>query len=336
MNIIVTGGAGFIGSTFVRRALRQGHKVTNIDKLTYAGSLDNLRDCVNPTPPPQPNYRFFQEDVCDRPAILSILSEAQPEVIVHMAAETHVDRSIECADQFVRTNVLGTQAMLDAALNCSKKSRKPLFLYISTDEVFGSIPGTGRFSEESPYRPNSPYAASKAASDFLVRSYRNTYGLRTITVNASNNYGPYQFPEKLIPLSISNALKKLPIPIYGDGMQVRDWLYVEDHVDALFSLIDKGREGESYCIGADCERNNLDVIRQICGLLSQKLDDEFDYESLITHVKDRLGHDLRYATDSSKLRTHTEWTPTTSFEEGLSKTVDWYIKKSSNNCSTKS
>ncbi|MDR1031781.1 MAG: dTDP-glucose 4,6-dehydratase [Holosporales bacterium] len=332
MNILITGGAGFIGSAFVRRALRQGHKIANIDKLTYAGNLDNLRDCTNPPPP---SYRFFQEDICNRSAILSILSKAQPEIIVHMAAETHVDRSIECADQFVRTNVLGTQVMLDVVLNCSKSDRRPLFLHISTDEVFGSIPGTGRFSEESPYRPNSPYAASKAASDFLVRSYRNTYGLRTITVNASNNYGPYQFPEKLIPLAISNALKKQPIPIYGNGMQVRDWLYVEDHIDALLTLIDNGKAGESYCIGADCERNNLDVIRQICRLLGQKLDDGFDYESLITHVKDRPGHDLRYATDSSKLRTHTKWTPKTSFEEGIGKTVDWYIKRSHQDCSAK-
>ncbi|MDR1475614.1 MAG: dTDP-glucose 4,6-dehydratase [Holosporales bacterium] len=326
MNILVTGGAGFIGSAFVRRAIHEGHNVANIDKLTYAGDLNNLNGCSG-----FPNYRFFHEDICSRSAILSIMENTRPEVIVHMAAETHVDRSIACIDQFLQTNVLGTQALLDSTLEYQQTHKSPLFMHISTDEVFGSIPKAGRFNEDSLYRPNSPYAASKASSDFFVKAYQNTYGLRTVTVNSSNNYGPRQFPEKLIPLTISKALNKQPIPVYGDGMQVRDWLYVEDHVDALVALIKSGKEGESYCIGANCERENLNVVKHICCLLSCMCDDGFSYENLIKHVKDRPGHDVRYATDASKLHAHTGWAPKIFFDEGLKKTVGWYMERFNTN-----
>ena len=325
MKILVTGGAGFIGSNFVCYALEKGYEIINIDSLTYAGNLNNLNGYKN-----HPKYNFYQEDICDRKTIEKIIFEHQPQAILHMAAESHVDRSIDCADEFIRTNILGTHSMLEASLKYyrEKNSEGFRFLHLSTDEVFGALGIDGQFDETMPYLPNSPYAASKASSDLLVRSYHKTYGLPTVTVNASNNYGPKQYVEKLIPLTILNALDHKPLPIYGDGQQVRDWLYVEDHVNALDSLLSKGQIGESYCIGSENEMANLDIVKKICAILdtlksSNKIK---SYAELIHFVKDRPGHDFRYATNADKIKDHTGWTAKTPFEEGLEKTVQWYIK----------
>jgi dTDP-glucose 4,6-dehydratase len=324
MKILVTGGAGFIGSHFVCRALKDGHEVVNIDKLTYAGNLDNLEHWKS-----HPKHSFYQEDICHRDALIIILTKHRPEVVVHMAAESHVDRSIDCSDEFIRTNVNGTHALLEAVRSYSTdlKSDTFRFLHLSTDEVFGALGPTGQFDETQPYRPNSPYAASKAASDLLVRSYFKTYGIPTLIGNSSNNYGPKQYPEKLIPLTILNALEQKPLPIYGDGQQVRDWLFVEDHVEALFSLLQSGQIGESYCVGSANEMTNLTLVSSLCRILDELRPAHQPYEKLITFVKDRPGHDYRYATNSSKVRVQTGWSAKTSFQEGLRQTVQWYVSQ---------
>ncbi len=328
MKILVTGGAGFIGSNFVCHALEQGHEVINIDKLTYAGNLENLEDYKD-----HPSHHFYKKDICDRDAIKAIIFKHAPDGIIHMAAESHVDRSIDCADEFIRTNINGTHALLDAALSYYKQldnKESFRFIHLSTDEVFGALSSTGKFDETMPYRPNSPYAASKASSDLLVRSYYKTYGLPTITINASNNYGPKQYPEKLIPLTILNALEHKPLPIYGDGCQIRDWLFVHDHVEALMAVLENGKVGESYCIGAENEISNLELVSHICELLDHLKPFEKSYRELIAYVKDRPGHDFRYATNASKLKSHTGWSSKVSFEEGLQATIRWYMERFEN------
>jgi len=309
VKLFVTGGAGFIGSHFIRHMLRThpGCQIVNFDKLTYAGNLDNVRDVEA-----SPRYRFVRGDICDPSAVLAALEEGT-DAIVNFAAETHVDRSIEEAAPFVRTNVLGVQVLLDAA----RVRRVQRFVQVSTDEVMGSLGPTGYFTEESPLRPNSPYAASKAAAELLVRAAHRTFGMDVLIVRAGNNYGPYQFPEKLIPLVITNAMADLPLPIYGDGRQVRDWIYVEDYCRALDLILYRGRAGEIYCVGARAERTNLEVVEMILGLLGKPL-------SLIRFVEDRPGHDRRYAIDPSKVEREFGWRPLETFESGLRKTIAWY------------
>jgi len=326
MKILITGGAGFIGSNFVCAALARGHTVINVDKLTYAGNLKNLEGYVG-----HPQYSFYQEDICNGEALEKIITEHAPDVILHMAAESHVDRSIDCADDFIRTNIGGTYTLLKAAFKyyaALKDKENFRFIHLSTDEVFGALGATGQFDETMPYRPNSPYAASKASSDLLVRSYYQTYGFPAIIVNASNNYGPKQYPEKLIPLTILNALEGKSLPLYGDGQQVRDWLFVEDHVKALFSLITDGKCGESYCIGGANEMSNLTLVSLICEILDELRPSGTPYRSLITFVKDRPGHDVRYATNTAKLKAATGWAPQVAFQEGLKKTIAWYLQHS--------
>ncbi len=325
MKILVTGGAGFIGSNFVCSMLEKGHQVITIDLLTYAGNLENFGEYKN-----HKNHFFYKEDICNGPALDSILVQHQPEVVIHMAAESHVDRSIDCPDDFIKANVMGTYTVLNAVLSYYKKS--PLkdsfrFVHLSTDEVFGALGAEGKFNESMPYRPNSPYAASKASSDHLVRSYHKTYGLPTIIVNSSNNYGPKQYPEKLIPLTILNACELKNLPVYGNGEQIRDWLYVDDHVRALYSLIEWGNIGSSYCVGSDNERTNLSLVETICELLDELRPYSLftSYKELITFVSDRPGHDFRYATDASLLKSDTGWKPQISFKDGLRKTVQWYL-----------
>ncbi len=309
MKLFVTGGAGFIGSHFIRHMLRThpGCQIVNFDKLTYAGNLDNVRDVEA-----SPRYRFVRGDICDPPAVLAALEEGT-DAIVNFAAETHVDRSIEEAAPFVRTNVLGVQVLLDAA----RARRVQRFVQVSTDEVMGSLGPTGYFTEESPLRPNSPYAASKAAAELLVRAAHHTFGMDVLIVRAGNNYGPYQFPEKLIPLMITNAMADLPLPIYGDGRHVRDWMYVEDYCRALDLILHRGRAGEIYCVGARAERTNLEVVEMILELLGKP-------RSLIRFVEDRPGHDRRYAIDPSKVEREFGWRPLETFESGLRKTIAWY------------
>jgi dTDP-glucose 4,6-dehydratase len=325
---LVTGGAGFIGSA-VARALIQTtpHRVLVVDKLTYAGSLSSLAPVSN-----DPRFGFLQEDVCNGPAIAAALANFQPDAIMHLAAESHVDRSISGPAAFIETNLVGTFTLLDAALNywrglASPKQDAFRFHHISTDEVFGSLGPTGQFSEATAYAPNSPYAASKAGADHLVRAWVHTYGLPAIVTNCSNNYGPYQFPEKLIPLMTLYALEGKKLPVYGAGVNVRDWLYVEEHAEALLLVVERGRVGESYNIGGDSERRNIDVVEAICDLV-----DEFapnaaigPRRGLISFVDDRLGHDLRYAVDCSKMAREFGWRPRETFETGLRKTVRWYL-----------
>ncbi len=323
MKILLTGGAGFIGSNFAIHLLEKGHHIINVDKLTYAGNLKNLEDFLN-----HPNHFFHQVDICDKKSISALLGDYEPDAIMHMAAESHVDRSIDCADDFIKTNINGTYALLECALKYYKKTSNSFrFLHLSTDEVFGALGPMGRFDETSPYHPNSPYAASKASSDMLVRSYNKTHGLPTIIINASNNYGPKQYAEKLIPLIILNALEHKPLPIYGNGQQVRDWLYVEDHVKALELLLKKGEVGESYCIGANNELTNLQLVETIAEMLDEihPSSQVSSYKKLITFVTDRPGHDFRYATDSTKLKS-LGWAPVISLHNGLKETVEWYVK----------
>ncbi|HUQ26128.1 MAG TPA: dTDP-glucose 4,6-dehydratase [Burkholderiales bacterium] len=321
--LLVTGGAGFIGSNFVLSTLAlTGEAIVNLDKLTYAGSVANL-DSVKTNS----RHVFVRGDICDRELVRSLLRQHKPRAIVHFAAESHVDRSIAGPADFIQTNVVGTFALLEEARSHAEKNRDFRFLHVSTDEVYGSLAlDEAPFSETHPYAPNSPYAASKAAADHLVRAYCHTYGLPTLTTNCSNNYGPRQFPEKLIPLVIRNALAGERLPVYGDGRNRRDWLYVDDHCDALRLVLEKGVAGETYNIGGESERGNLDVVRTICAALDRARPRKSGgYADLIEFVADRPGHDLRYAMDISKIRTELGWSPKVPFEQGLEKTVRWYL-----------
>ena len=322
MKILVTGGCGFIGSNFVCYSLANGFEIINVDKLTYAGNLDNLGEFKN-----HPKHHFYQIDICDGEVLLEILLKHKPDAVVHMAAESHVDRSIDNAFEFIRTNINGTYSLLDACLKYYKQSNSNFrFLHLSTDEVFGALGADGKFDEICRYQPNSPYAASKASSDLLVRSYFKTYGLPAIIVNCSNNYGPKQYPEKLMPLTILNALEGKQLTIYGDGKQVRDWLYVMDHVEALHALLNNGQIGESYCIGSDNEIQNIELVNMICEVLDEIKPENAPHNQLIEFVKDRPSHDFRYATDASKLKNHTGWQAKTSFKDGLHQTVACYVE----------
>ncbi len=327
MRILVTGGAGFIGSALVRRLVAGGADVLTYDKLTYAGHTDNLAEVID-----HPRHRFRQADICDRPALAGAFAEFRPDAVMHLAAETHVDRSIEAPAGFVETNVVGTAGLLDAALaywralDQQGRANFP-FLSVSTDEVFGALGPTGAFDESSPYRPNSPYAASKAAADHLARAYHRTYGLPVLITNSGNNYGPYQFPEKLVPLVILNALDGRPLPVYGAGANVRDWIHVNDHAAALELILTKGRVGESYLVGARAERTNLDLVRAICQILDRQVASAAHrpHESLLKFVADRPGHDARYALDPAKLEGELAWRAQYSLEIGLGDTVAWYM-----------
>ena len=327
-NVLVTGGAGFIGSAVCRHLAGAGYRVTNVDKLTYAGNLASLRSIENVH-----NYRFEQADVCDDRAILSIMRRDDIDIVMHLAAESHVDRSIDGPGAFIETNIVGTYRMLNAALEYWRgleERRRPAFRFhhISTDEVFGDLPfDSGIFTEDTPYAPSSPYSASNAASDHLVRAWHETYGLPVVLSNCSNNYGPFHFPEKLIPLVILNALDGKPLPVYGAGANVRDWLYVEDHARALELVATRGVPGESYNVGGNSERTNLSVVESICDILDTRRprSKSARYRDLITFVTDRPGHDRRYAIDASKIERELGWKPSETFETGLARTVDWYL-----------
>jgi dTDP-glucose 4,6-dehydratase len=324
---LVTGGAGFIGSAVVRHLISAtDNHVLVVDKLTYASNLDSLAPVKD-----HPRYSFVQADVADDETIRELFASFHPDMVMHLAAESHVDRSIDGPAAFIRTNVVGTFVLLQQALGhwrklSSEKAERFRFHHISTDEVFGSLGPDGFFHEESSYRPNSPYAASKAASDHLVRAWHHTYGFPVVISNCSNNYGPYHFPEKLIPLTILNALERKPLPVYGTGENVRDWLFVEDHARALLSIAERGRDGQSYNVGGNCEKSNISVVRAICALVDEFSPDSVGpRERLITFVADRPGHDLRYAIDARKIRQELGWYPQETFETGLRKTVEWYL-----------
>ncbi|WP_287886059.1 MULTISPECIES: dTDP-glucose 4,6-dehydratase [Paracoccus] len=323
MKILVTGGAGFIGSAVVRLAVARGHRVVNLDSLTYAANLENVASVSG-----SPLYAFEQADIRDRAALDRILAEHRPDAIMHLAAESHVDRSIDGPGAFIETNVTGTYNLLEAARAWWTAQGRPegfRFHHISTDEVFGSLGETGQFTEDTPYDPRSPYSASKAASDHLVRSWHETYGLPVVLTNCSNNYGPFHFPEKLVPVVILNALHGRPIPVYGDGGNVRDWLYVEDHADALLLVLEKGRIGRSYNIGGENEARNIDLVRTICGHMDRLRPNAAPHDRLITFVTDRPGHDRRYAIDPGRVRSELGWRPSVTVEEGLRRTVEWYL-----------
>lgn len=328
MRVLVTGGAGFIGSALVRRLMAQTDwLVVNLDKLTYAGNLESLADARH-----HPRHLFCQADICDAAAVRAIFARERPEAVIHLAAESHVDRSIDGAAPFIATNLGGTFTLLEAALEywrgLDATARAAFrFQHVSTDEVYGSLGPSGRFSEDSPYRPNSPYSASKAGSDHLVRAWHHSFGLPTLITNCSNNYGPYQFPEKLIPLTIVRALRGETLPVYGRGENVRDWLHVEDHAAALQAVLQQGRPGEVYNIGGDAERRNIEVVQSICRLLDEMLPDSphRPHAGLIGFVTDRPGHDLRYAIDAGKIARELGWRPAHDFEHGLRQTVRWYL-----------
>ncbi|KMK63948.1 dTDP-glucose 4,6-dehydratase [Puniceibacterium sp. IMCC21224] len=324
MKILITGGAGFIGSAVVRRAIADGHEVVNLDALTYAACLDNVAQVAD-----HPGYAFEQADIRDRAAVDGVLARHTPDAIMHLAAESHVDRSIDAPDAFVTTNINGTYTMLEAARAYWQAQGRPegfRFHHISTDEVFGSLGATGQFTEDTPYAPNSPYSASKAASDHLVRAWHETYGLPTVMTNCSNNYGPYHFPEKLIPVVILKALAGEPIPVYGQGLNVRDWLFVEDHAAALLLVLQQGQVGRSYNIGGENEVSNIDLVRMLCAILDDRRPQARPHADLITYVTDRPGHDLRYAIDPSRMRDELNWRPSLTLAEGLARTVDWYLE----------
>ncbi|WP_017999666.1 dTDP-glucose 4,6-dehydratase [Paracoccus sp. N5] len=323
MKILVTGGAGFIGSAVVRLAVARGHAVVNLDALTYAANLENVASVAD-----DPHYAFEQVDIRDRAGLDRVLAAHKPDAIMHLAAESHVDRSIDGPGAFIETNVTGTYNLLEAARAHWVGQGRPegfRFHHISTDEVFGSLGETGQFTEETPYDPRSPYSASKAASDHLVRAWHETYGLPVVLTNCSNNYGPFHFPEKLVPVVILNALHGKPIPVYGDGGNVRDWLYVEDHADALLLVLEKGALGESYNIGGENEARNIDLVRMICAEMDRLRPDAAPHERLISFVTDRPGHDRRYAIDPTRIRTELGWRPSVTVEEGLARTVEWYL-----------
>lgn len=327
--IVVTGGAGFIGSAVVRALLGDtDDRVVNVDKLTYAGNLESLSPVL-----PSDRYRFEQVDICDGPALARLFAGHQPHAVMHLAAESHVDRSIDGAGEFVRTNLVGTYTLLEAAraywqgLPAGRRAAFR-FLHVSTDEVYGSLGPQGRFTEHSPYAPRSPYAASKAGSDHLARAWHHTFGLPVLVTSCSNNYGPYQYPEKLVPVAILRALAGRPVPVYGRGENVRDWLFVDDHVRALLAVLERGRVGATYTIGGDAERTNLQVVRAVCALVDELAPDRLarPREDLVTFVADRPGHDFRYATDAGRLRAELGWAPRESFESGLRRTVRWYLE----------
>ena len=324
---LVTGGAGFIGGNFVLEAVAKGIRIINLDALTYAGNLDTLASLQGNS-----GHVFAHGDIGDHAMVAGLLAEHQPDAVVNFAAESHVDRSIDGPGAFVQTNVVGTLALLESVRDYWRvldgaKRESFRFLHVSTDEVYGSLGETGKFTESTPYAPNSPYSASKAASDHLVRSFHHTYGLPVLTTNCSNNYGPYHFPEKLIPLIIARALAGEPLPVYGDGRNVRDWLFVGDHCKAIRTVLEKGRVGETYNVGGNAEKQNIEVVQAICALLDQRRPraDGQPRSSQITHVSDRPGHDRRYAIDASKLRDELGWEPSWTFERGIAFTVDWYL-----------
>jgi len=329
--ILVTGGAGFIGSALCLHLVRDlGHHVINVDKLTYAAKVENLAEIHS-----SPLYQFHQLDIADREALTKVMTDGQVDGIIHLAAESHVDRSIDGPADFINTNIIGTYQLLEAARDyyaslSGEKKANFRFHHVSTDEVFGDLPfDDSKFTEETPYKPSSPYSASKASSDLLVRAWHHTFGLPVVVSNCSNNYGPRQFPEKLIPLMIQTALDEKPLPIYGDGQNVRDWLFVEDHARALAVVFLRGETGRSYNVGGAAERANIDVVKTICTLLDQKRPrtNGKSYHELISFVKDRLGHDRRYAIDFSRIREELGWHPVQTFEDGLSKTIDWYLDR---------
>ena len=335
MKLLITGGAGFIGSAVVRHAIKAGHSVVNVDVLTYAACLDNVKSVAD-----NESYVFFEADICDRSAMDRILNETKPDAIMHLAAESHVDRSIDGPGTFIQTNVTGTYTLLEAARRYWASIGKPetfRFHQISTDEVYGSLGATGMFTEDTAYDPRSPYSASKAASDHLVRAWAETYGLPVVLTNCSNNYGPYHFPEKLVPVVILNALAGRDIPVYGKGENIRDWLYVEDHADALLTVLTKGAVGRSYNIGGENEAKNIDLVHMICAHLDQMRPKQppsrseairqktSSYAEQITFVTDRPGHDMRYAIDPTRIRDELGWRPSVTLEEGLKKTVRWYL-----------
>lgn len=325
-NILITGGAGFIGSHVVRIFVNKypDYNIINLDKLTYAGNLMNLQDVES-----APNYRFVQADITDGPLMQQMFEQFAIDAVIHLAAESHVDRSIEAPIDFVNTNVTGTVNLLNAARFCWKNPEKHLFYHVSTDEVFGSLHDGGYFTEHTPYDPQSPYSASKAASDHFVRAYGNTYGLRHVITNCSNNYGPNQFPEKLIPLMINNIINSKPLPVYGEGLNVRDWLYVIDHATAIDLAFHHGKNGETYCIGGFNEWRNIDLVHLLCRMMDEKLGRQSGESArLITYVKDRAGHDLRYAIDAGKMSNELGWKPSVTFEQGLAQTIDWYLANS--------
>ncbi len=329
-HMLITGGCGFIGSNFVRHTLEhyKEYRLINLDKLTYAGNPGNLTDIEN-----SPRYRFVKGDIGDADLVQKIFAEEKIDTVVHFAAESHVDRSITGPAEFIRTNILGTFTLLEAAReawlkNGDSAGKEYRFLHVSTDEVYGSLGETGAFQETTAYDPRSPYSASKASSDHLVSAYFHTYGLPTLITNCSNNYGPYQFPEKLIPLVINNALQGKALPVYGDGKNVRDWLYVIDHCEAILTVLHKGKTGETYNIGGNSEKQNIEIVSTICDILDEKvglLPGEKARRSLVTYVKDRAGHDRRYAIDATKIRTELGWTPQVKFADGMRKTVEWYL-----------
>ena len=327
MKLLVTGGAGFIGSAVVRQAIAAGHSVVNVDALTYAACLDNVASVAD-----APGYAFEQADIRDAAAMDRVFAAHAPDAVMHLAAESHVDRSIDGPGAFLETNIMGTYTLLQAARTHWDAQGRPdtfRFHHISTDEVFGSLGADGQFTEDTAYDPRSPYSASKAASDHLVRAWGETYGLPIILTNCSNNYGPFHFPEKLVPVVILNALAGEAIPVYGQGENVRDWLYVEDHADALLTVLEKGRLGQSYNIGGENEARNIDLVHMICAILDRLRPRDTPHSDLITFVTDRPGHDLRYAIDPTRMQTELGWRPSVTLEQGLERTVQWYLDNES-------